>query len=275
MSDHQGHNKEDLQKLLNFIKELLKFKGNEWFGEELGKTVAAMYSNSDLYNNAILSNLSEHISKSVLKKQAIAFYATARISNKTKEECIHDFIDMEYARRNDDFESFTLRIYQQLEAITGEWFANSKNIIRLRSILTLPVFKKISSEPENIERWGFSAGRLVINLKNRSGEYMAIDEIVQLMNSPNYKYKLKFKHKMFSIIYLEVFKTILYRQEDFDRDKEIVNSIYLVRNLSHRPKKLAFYQNQKEEVDKILREKHFNYLSFYSLLLKIVSSLSK
>ncbi len=134
------NDKEKLRKLVKIIGDLLKVEGNEWLVDEILKTLGEKSPIEEIAKHPLLQNIHEYCVEQIIEKQAKEFYASFPISE-IKDELIKDYMKMEHERRRDDFESYCLCIYQQIECISNFIFKNviedrwedEKNSIAIKS----------------------------------------------------------------------------------------------------------------------------------------------
>ncbi|MDD5870208.1 MAG: hypothetical protein PUC77_01820 [Bacteroidales bacterium] len=106
----QDTNKEDLRKLLNFLKNrILSVTSNRWFANELYKILAPE-------SDAKISDIQEQCIESILKEQAVEFYKDFVIEE-LRPQLISDFVKMEHWRRRNNIQEFGMAVFQQIEAI--------------------------------------------------------------------------------------------------------------------------------------------------------------
>lgn len=106
-----GQNKEQLNKLLDFIDELAKDKENAWF---VGKLRDRYGQTSD----GRIDDIYEHCIVQIAREQAEQFYKDFPIKDLVPG-LTEDFIRMEIFRRRNAFDDFSLAVYQQIERITN------------------------------------------------------------------------------------------------------------------------------------------------------------
>jgi len=85
---------------------------------------------------------------------------------------------------------------------------------------------------------------------------------------------LTFKDKLRIFVYVSVFKTVVFTSDQFNEIMDDIDSIYLIRNLNHRPKLKGYYPSQEKKAIEIKKSQHLFYLKFYHVLYLIVKSIN-
>ena len=113
-----AQNREQLEKLLQFLDSLIKEPGNEWFIEELSKLIIREDHYQHLPKSKI-DDIYELCIEKILRKQAEEFYKDFPIKS-IIPTLVEDFVRMEHFRRKDMFEDFCLAMFQQIECICNK-----------------------------------------------------------------------------------------------------------------------------------------------------------
>jgi hypothetical protein len=114
--------RQNLEKLIDFIDELSHLPGNEWFCKnlliKLEPHLGSVFRQESEYGE-LLSDIkrSRHYLRNIDKntwKEAFTYYSSIKYTD-VKIELIHDYKEMKIADKNDDIIEYTRRIVMQLE----------------------------------------------------------------------------------------------------------------------------------------------------------------
>lgn len=274
MSEEKIGKKENLEKLLPIIDTWMSEEGNEWFSEELGRLVDKFYKTSKMHQNAILTNISEQTITDILYNQAYEFYQKIDVSQKVHDELIEDYVQMELYRRRDDFEGFALSVYQQLEAISNYYIRFGNTIDKFKLVYDKGIKTYIDRHSKRKMRAGFNSSSYLLKLKDKTKGYYKVEDytkLFKLSNSSIWK-ELNFKSRVRLILYTNSFDCEVNHEDTLEEYSDILEGISICRNLAHRPKKEAFWENQIPIVDAFLKNRQFSYFQFYKFLEKIVNT---
>jgi hypothetical protein len=259
--------KDKLYKLLGLFESLLNIDGNEWFLDELLRTVNNKTSIQELANNAILNNIHELCVEARIKKQAEEFYKSFPYKD-IKPRLILDHIKMEHERRRDDFEGFALSVYQQVEAIVNYLFESENTRAKLKydKEFNLSAFLEWDSEQKEYRRTSY---KKVIPTLLRELKESDIDKYFENDNLPVIRYS-KDKNTWDAA---RRYRTILFynyfngevKKSDFDNTCLELDELYAIRNMNHRGR------NMNDLQKKIFNRKYKYYFKYYSILEKLVS----
>ncbi len=253
-----GQNKEQLNKLLDFIDQLAKDKDNAWFVRELGNryginNVKPSIS-ADL--NTRIEEIYEYCVERVIREQATQFYKDFPITDLTSQ-LIEDYCRMERYRRQNNFGDFCLAVFQQVENITN-WFCLRQKFIDLYVSKRDEdsAFKDKEGNPISTIR------ELIINTKEK--EQYEKRKSLQLKD-------LFFNEKVRALLYFVFFeeKTTKYT---FESKYSELNELYQCRNLNHRGGRRSEYQ--EDIISNILPHQYLYYLKFTGLLVGYVERIS-
>lgn len=230
--------KEKLKKLIDIFEELLKIEGNEWLIDAILEKIGQISSIDEMAKHSVIKDIHEHCIEKVIVKQANEFYKNFKIED-IKQELIKDFIKMEHERRRDDFENFSLCVYQQIENITNYIF--EKDI------------KKI---------WDKEKNNIVIQYFDKRKQQQIEKTATQLIfgNAQDWFSNVKFK----ALLYFYYFNKNIKVQIPFNALVDTFNEIYQVRNLNHRGSFPTGYQ--KQTLDAIKGNESNYYFKFYGFL---------
>ncbi len=109
-----------------------------------------------------IDDIHEHFFRKIIERQAKEFYGQIFYRDQ-KRQLIEDFIKMEYARRNNDFENFCLAMYQQVELIVNYVYESER------------IFERINIEKNTIIKG--SGGSRLCNFLAKSSIQEHVDEL--------------------------------------------------------------------------------------------------
>ena len=256
-----AQNREQLEKLLQFLDSLMKEPGNEWFVEELLKRVTN-YNQSGILSNAKLDDIYEYCIELILKQQAEKFYETFPISE-IKNQLVHDFVRMEHFRRKDMFEDFCMAMYQQIECICNKACSITPiNEIAKKMMGYSPYVENNDFKQRKKSESNYSIAQLVFitnhieKAKSHISEQYAIDKIRAVI------YFICYWASMSSSSYLE-----------FIENTNLINDLYQFRCLNHRGGVLTEYQQRI--INDVTPKKYQYYLKLLGLLAFFVERFTK
>jgi len=230
--------KEKLKKLIDIFAELLKIKGNEWLIDAILEKIKNTSTLDEISKHSVIQDIHEYCIEKVVFKQANDFYQDFKIEE-IKQELIKDFVKMEHERRRDDFESFSLCVYQQIENITNYIFEkNIKNI------------------------WVSEKNNIAIDFLDNRKQKKITKTVTQLVfgNAKDWYINVKFK----ALLYFYYFNKSIKVQIPFNALVDTFNEIYQVRNTNHRGSTPTPYQKRK--LDEIKGHESKYYFKFYGFL---------
>lgn len=239
-----GQNKEQLNKLLDFIDELAKDKENAWFVEKLRDRYGQM-------TDGRIDDIYEYCIEKIIREQAIRFYEYFPITELTSQ-LIDDYCRMERYRRQNNFEDFCLATFQQVENVTN-WFCQCPKFIELFNK------KKNDNCPfKGKDKVDITVGQLVIQSEFEKRKGLELKDLF-------------FNERVRVVLYFVYFneKTSKYV---FDSKYNELNKLYQCRNLNHRGGEQRLYQ--KNIVEKILPHKYNYYLKFTGLLVDYIEHIN-
>lgn len=238
--------KEKLKKLIDIFAELLKIEGNEWLIDAILEKIKSTSSIDEISKYSVIQDIHEHCIEEVIVKQANDFYKDFKLED-IKQELIKDFIKMEHERRRDDFENFSLCVYQQIENITNYIF--EQNI------------KKI---------WDSEKNNIAIQYFDKRKQQQIQKTATQLIfgNAKDWFSNVKFK----ALLYFYYFNKSIKVQIPFNALVDTFNEVYQVRNLNHRGSSPTDYQKQTLNAIKGNESKY--YFKFYGFLEDFIKTIN-
>lgn len=243
--------RDNLLKLLEFIKELCNEPGNEWFRDRLLSCISSTEIESF---SPEIRDIYEYCIKKIVKENAENFYEGFCIGE-IKQKLINDFVRMEQYRREDKFEDFCLAIHQQLEAVIN--YLCEKDIEFCRKIIMSKdevAYKFKNAKTKIVE--SFALWKLILTT------YKSEKDAKDLFRKPliewQYNYKLK------AVLYYFYFNQKIWNLFDFNDIYSLAEDLYQARNLSHRGG--YEYDKQKERKKKVLGDKYKYYFRFLGFL---------
>lgn len=222
-------------------------------------------------SNEQISQIYEYCIERVVRNQAKDFYKGFPLHDQIPalEE---DFVRMEFFRRKDNFEDFSLAVYQQIERITNQLWINKKFAAIFKTMLCCPAYisllknqAKNNAKPTLYDRpkSSFTIGDLIFFGKNPESEGNNAKTIPALTAI----------EKIRSVTYFIGYKASMTRN-DFLSYKELnslLYNIYQCRNLNHRGGEKS--AQQQENINRILSLKTFYYFKFMGALAQYVDSI--
>ena len=228
-------------------------------------------------SNEHISQIYEYCIERVVRNQAKDFYKGFPLHDQIPalEE---DFVRMEFFRRKDNFEDFSLAVYQQIERITNQLCINKELVAIFKKMLYYPAYigfpknqskdnanEKIQSptlydRPES----SYTIAKLIFFGKNPESEGNNTKKTLQDLTAIE---------KIRSIAYFIGYKASMTRN-DFLSYKELTSllyNIYQCRNLNHRGGEKS--AQQQENINRILSLKTFYYFKFMGALAQYVDSI--
>jgi hypothetical protein len=251
------YKKESLEKLLLLIDVISKENGNEWFRNKLNSQFCI---NNNLAGNSAINEIYEYCIKHIIKEQAEKFYHDFKISP-LRKQLIDDFIRMENFKRMDNFEDFSLAVYQQIENIIIYLFSNKSFQTKLLKDIDTPAFHVFNKDSSGI----YIKDDTGKNITIRSGKFKVSNLLIQSNSNDIIKAEYNkdletwaFNRKLRAVVYYYYFNSYLLsnNQKELETICENANEIYQMRNLNHRGNLKS--EKQKKIIDTILT-RHSNY----------------
>jgi hypothetical protein len=232
--------KDKLKKLVQIFGDLIKIEGNEWLIDEMIKTISESKTVEEIAKNSIIQNIHEYCVEQKIEKQAKEFYANFPIPE-IKLQLIQDYKKMEHERRRDDFENFSLCVFQQIENITNYLFDNFI-----------------------LKNWETNKSEIVIRFPD--GNSKTLSSLI-MGNTIDWYANNKFKAVIFFYYFNETLKTTV----PFNEIVEKFNEVYQMRNKNHRGSNPKDFQ--QKILDKIKGFESKYYFKFYGFLEDFVNKI--
>lgn len=232
--------KEKLKKLVDIIGDLLKIEGNEWMIDDILKKIGDSTTIEEIAKHSVIQNIHEYCIEQKIEKQAAEFYASFPIDNIT-DQLIEDYKKMEHERRRDDFNSFCLCMYQQIENIINYLYESH-------------IIKDWKSQ-ENIIAYTFPDGK---SLTAKDLVFGKLDEWSTI-------------NKFSAALYYFYFSKKIKTTYPFYERRKIFYELYQVRNQNHRGNQPT--DNQKKILNNINGNEAKYYFKFYGFLQDFISNI--
>jgi len=252
--------KQKLYKLLKIVSEITHIEGNEWVGAELIKIVGESSSVDNISKHSVIQNIHEYCVEKIITKQAVSFYVDFPILE-IREQLKFDYMKMEHERRRDDFERFSVCIYQQIESITNYLIENHIRIIWDMDF-NKPAIKTVYDSEQKTykhpDRNGITIKDLVFGNSN------CIPEVNKWY--ANHKFRAV-------LFYFYCGKEIIKNSYEFNNFARIWEEIYKIRNTNHRGGKVNRYD--ADIIARILPNRAKYYFRFLGFLQEFVSKIEE
>lgn len=248
--------KEKLKKLIEIFEELLKIKGNEWLIDAILEKIKKVSTVEEIANHSVIQDIHEYCIEKVIIKQANDFYADFSL-DVIKQEIIKDYIKMEHERRRDDFENFSLCVYQQIENITNYLFDEF-------------VIKQWDNEKDKPAIKSYYNSQLKsYTFPDRGGK--SLDSLI-FENTTDKKWYANRKFR--AILYFVYFNMDIAKDDyQFNSIYYIHEEIYQIRNQNHRGSKPSDYQ--LKTLNKIKGKESKYYFKFYGFLENFIRTINE
>lgn len=251
-----ARNRDHLEGLLEIIKQITIEEENSWFKNNLAESISINLPKSgSRIDDSKIDDIHEHFFRKIILKQAGDFYSTILYKDQ-KEQLIADFVKMEYARRNNDFENFCLAMYQQVELIVNHIYESEK------------IYQRVNVE-KNIVING-SGGSRLCNFLAKSSNQEHVDE---LYNIRSVKWSLYRKLRAVVFFKYSEIETGYFQLHLLERICTIAGYLSLGRNQVHRG--AVIYEHQEMKIEEIKRNPQEFYLRFLGFLEEFVSLVCK
>ena len=270
-----GQEKEYLTKLAAFVKACYEELNDDDFAAEI-KAIVMDDIKDDIQNGKIYEIYELFIHKNLLQ-QANSVYSSFAIPS-IKDKLISRYIKMEKARRENDFDDFGLRAYQQIELIVNTLAADEEVAYVVEKMLRVPyltrserVDDRVSSKSDGSESQHI--GNFVLINSTSAGKSKA-----QKMSIPLQEQYATDKVRL--IVFFICFKGMIRsgkinnpnsRRQEYYKDydewthyTQICSDIYTVRNRVHSGKEPSEYEVARYE--ELTTNPEQTYLSFLSFL---------
>lgn len=254
--------KETLLKLIDFIDELAKMQGNEWFY----KNLKSRFTNKPVsdFSPTQVEEIYEYCLQKIIKDHAEKFYHDFKLDD-IKPKLIEDFIRMESFRRDNNFEDFCLAAYQQLELI-------------INTLIAFPKFSNYFKENKDLsavlrydkatEKWIRSGNQTIGKLIFQTGDQL---KITTQISTPIQTWFFNQQYR--AILYFFYFsKELKYNSDQFERVFNTGNFMYQGRNLNHRGGTKSHYQ--QNIIDDLIPNQHKYYFKFMGFLEDFITNVN-
>ena len=251
-------NKESLLKLIDFIDELSRLPGNEWFSDKLKSKFVAKTSTVLSFNQ--IDDIYEYCIQKIIKEHSEQFYRDFKLLD-IKSKLISDFVRMERFRRDDNFEDFCLAVFQQIEGIVNELSTTEihQNFLKKLHINTHKVRNKTTGIYEDQMLW-----QLILFPK------LSNEDLVKKTSKQLSEWDFLERYKL--ILYFFYFNQKIYNYQDFQMIYFLGNELYQSRNLNHRGGSPS--ERQKTTIEKVKTNSHKYYFKFLGFLEDFTSKIN-
>jgi hypothetical protein len=244
-------NKQNLEKLINFVCEIAELDGNQWMREKLEEKFSQKLDTS--IGLPQMDEIYEYCLRKIVKEHAEKFYEEFKLTS-IKDKLIDDFIRMEKFRREDKFEDFCMAVYQQVEGIVN---ALSSKLVKQYIIdnKDVVIYKEWNKELVMYEEKKLL--QLIFYFK------LTEDDVVR-----------KFEKEMLDWDFNDKFKSILFYYyfnkryissfAEFQKIAFLGFDLHQARNLNHRGGKIT--ENQQKTILKVQSNSHKYYFKFIGFL---------
>ena len=233
----------NLKILAEIIGDLVKDSRNVSFVDDLIARIEKVSPISPGVSHAIVKSVQEYCVKDILKVQAEGFYFDFPVSE-IKKQLILDYIKMEESRRRDDFEQYSLHLYQQLECIVNYYFLKSEGIRArvLKDACTQSKVFMLGDRNEYLDKEG--------DIINRNWGFLNRYRVV--------------------LYYLYYKKNIVW--EPFKEMHNMAHTILSLRNRIHRESPLTITQEQM--INKVEGKEYKYYYKFGGFLVDFIETIT-
>lgn len=279
-----GQEKEYLTKLAAFVKACYEDLNDDDFAAEI-KAIVMDDIKDDIQNGKIDEIYELCIHKNLLQ-QANSVYSSFAMPS-IKDKLISRYIKMEKARRENDFDDFGLRVYQQIELIVNTIAEDEEVAYVVEKMLRVPYMTRsdreddrIASKPDGTESQ--SIGKFVLINSTNAGKSKS-----QKMSIPLSEQYATDKVRL--IVFFMCFRGMIRtgkinnpdsRRQEYYKDydewthyTQICSDIYTVRNRVHSGKEPSEYEESRYE--DLSKNPEQTYLSFLSFLFYFIQGVNK
>ena len=279
-----GQEKEYLTKLAAFVKACYEDLNDDDFAAEI-KAIVMDDIKDDIQNGKIDEIYELCIHKNLLQ-QANSVYSSFAMPS-IKDKLISRYIKMEKARRENDFDDFGLRVYQQIELIVNTIAEDEEVAYVVEKMLRVPYMTRsdreddrIASKPDGTESQ--SIGKFVLINSTNAGKSKS-----QKMSIPLSEQYATDKVRL--IVFFMCFRGMIRtgkinnpdsRRQEYYKDydewthyTQICSDIYTVRKRVHSGKEPSEYEESRYE--DLSKNPEQTYLSFLSFLFYFIQGVNK
>lgn len=271
-----GLNKQELDRIVAFVKAVKELPGNEEFIAALREVVGDNNTIASLEGipSEQIEEIYEYCVEKVVQKQAEAFYKNFPIAD-IIPDLVKDFKRMESFRRKDNFEDFCLALYQQIECITNKLceLPSINNIAE--KMWACPAYIKTEQDSTQLsisnrtDSQYLIANLVFIGSNSKTNVPHAVEKSKQSLQT------LYAMDKVRSLVYFLGYKAMM-RSGDYDsyvNFTSLVSDIYAIRNMNHRGSTTNEYEQNKQAA--ILPQRYSNYLIYLGVLAQYVTYITK
>ena len=273
-----------MTKLAAFVKACYEDLNDDDFAAEI-KAIVMDDIKDDIQNGKIDEIYELCIHKNLLQ-QANSVYSSFAMPS-IKDKLISRYIKMEKARRENDFDDFGLRVYQQIELIVNTIAEDEEVAYVVEKMLRVPYMTRsdreddrIASKPDGTESQ--SIGKFVLINSTNAGKSKS-----QKMSIPLSEQYATDKVRL--IVFFMCFRGMIRtgkinnpdsRRQEYYKDydewthyTQICSDIYTVRNRVHSGKEPSEYEESRYE--DLSKNPEQTYLSFLSFLFYFIQGVNK
>lgn len=279
-----GQDKKQLEHLLNFVKTIYNDPDNKEFAAGIQSMIKNDLQGDKTSWSGKIDEIYEYCLKKNLREQAEDFYKNFPLES-IRTTLIEDYVRMEEARRNNDFDEFGLHLYQQIEAIVNTLSKDEGLTILVEKMMFQPAYLKtfelVEGEDGQMHKRNYPEEEL--SPTKRAGK-RTVAEFVLIMGEDQERNAAKIQKtlpqhsaldKLYLILYFVCFHAEMYNTvwESWQANRSLFSTIYNVRNHVHREGDST--EKQKEAYDTAVSKKSQSYLSFLSALVFLVDRVEK
>lgn len=243
------------------IEQFARQPGNEWLLSNLQQRFSDGGKIEDIY---------EYCIENIIKEQAMGFYQEFPLKP-IVPQLVQDFVKMEHFRRKNNFDEFSLSVFQQIECITNSICRNARFDLVVSRLMGHSAY--ISSVQNTNGTWSSPT------LKSRTGSF----QIAQLLFGRDYaSEKSRSSAQAYSgidkvrlVLYFICYEAKLLSSAygTFIEHKNILDDIYQFRNRNHRGS--VPMEWQQSIYDRINAQQGMYYVKFMQFLCFFVESVTK
>ncbi len=273
----------NLSRLRTLIDMILK-EDNELHKKRMWSLINLLAKNelgqlTDKDVPVLLNEMHELNLEQYIKIQAESFYKEFPLTD-IKEELINDFIKMEHCRRRDDFQGFSMALYQQLENVINFLIDNFNYLDTIKKNFILPAIT-IKFGPEKGTKRGELLYMYIISPPFVNYEEKSHGEIEEEKKAYYAKAKedflkkekksLSYYEKARIVMYCVYFAENLYSKEIWSEVYNMIRDTHNARNTNHRGAALSM--DQAKAAKRINENRYFNYLIFHGFLADFIQTI--
>lgn len=242
--------KDNLKRLLPYISKIIENPSNEWFKNELLRSLAL--EKNQIVGDQRIKEIYELCVRKIIYAQAEDFYKTFPIEE-IKQILIKDFVRADTFKRNNEFIDFALAVHQQIENIVITLFQQ----VKLREFVSNNAERAIFRQ--DLEKPYYEGDHNVKGLVS-----------FKTLEFPTWTYKQKLK----LIIFYYYFNKVIPNYDEFNKVFNELNKIYIIRNESHRGTNEINNKYTEDILASILESYNRHYFKFLGILEDFVTRIS-